>query len=437
MSAERNPSRLGWWTNPRWRWLAIVAVACIACGGGYGWYWNRYLRFVAYTDDAYVNGHVVEITPQISGTVVAIRADNTQWVKAGTPLVRLDPANATVALQRAEAQLAQTVRRVRSVFATTAQLHAQVAVRRTALARAESDYARRARLGHSGAVSQEDVQHAHDAERAARAALQAAEQRLAADQAWIDGTTVSTNPDVRAAAAKVHAAYLDYIRTLLPAPVSGFVAKRHVQLGERVSPGMPLMSVVPLSQVWVDANFKESQLADVRMGQPVTLTSDLYGSDVVFHGRVVGFGAGTGSAFALLPAQNATGNWIKIVQRVPVRIALNSTELAEHPLQIGLSMRAYIDVRHHDGPRMPRVAHRGDGASTSVFSSADHRAARVIARIIAQNDPDAALARRDASSWARPSPRDANTAARTAHRHTRRPVPTRSHDQLAAVRELQ
>src|SRR6185437_14789447 len=187
-----------------------------------------------------------------------------------------------------------------------------------------------------------ELQHASDAVRAAQAALETARQQLAANRAWIDGTTIQTNPEVRASAAKVHAAYLTRVRTVLPAPVSGFVANRNVQLGERVSPGVPLLSVVPLRAVWVDANFKESQLKDVRIGQPVQLTSDLYGSAIAFHGRVVGFGAGTGSAFALLPAQNATGNWIKIVQRVPVRIALDPRELAEHPLQIGLSMKATI-----------------------------------------------------------------------------------------------
>jgi membrane fusion protein, multidrug efflux system len=392
MSTEPKVSRMAWWSNPRWRWLAIAAVAFLVCALGYGAYWDRYLRYTAYTDDAYVNGHVVEITPQIYGTVVGINADNTQYVMAGEPLVRLDPADSTVALQRSEAQLAETVRRVRNLFATTAQLEAQVAVRRTGLARAESDYARRARLGRSGAISQENLQHASDAVNAARSALAAAEQQLAANRAWVDGTTIETNPDVKEAAAGVHAAYLSYVRTLLPAPVSGFVAKRDVQLGERVSPGMPLMSVVPLSQVWVDANFKESQLADVRVGQAVTLTSDLYGSGVVFHGRVVGFGAGTGSAFALLPAQNATGNWIKIVQRVAVRIALDPRELAAHPLQIGLSMKAYIDVRDDRGPRLPETASRETSTSTDVFSSADYQAARVVRQIIAENDPVAARA---------------------------------------------
>ncbi len=380
------------WSTPRARWLTAICTVVVLAGIGYGIYWYSDARFVEYTDDAYVSGNVVQITPRVSGTVVAINANNTQFVKAGDTLVRLDRANAEVALQKAEANLASTVRRVRNMFATAAELRADVQVRRTALTQAQSDYARRANLARTGAVSGEDLQHALDAVHAAQAALAAAKQRLAANRAWVDNTTIANNPAVQSAAAAVHAAYLTYARTLLPAPVSGFVAKRNVQLGEHVSPGMALMSVVPLNQVWVNANFKESQLADMRIGQPVSLVSDLYGSDVVFHGRVIGFGAGTGSAFSLLPPQNATGNWIKIVQRVPVRIALEPRELAAHPLQVGLSMSAYVDVRHDLSPRLPEVASNGGDASTDVFRSVDAQAARTIRQIIAANDPGEAHA---------------------------------------------
>jgi membrane fusion protein, multidrug efflux system len=225
---------------------------------------------------------------------------------------------------------------------------------------------------------------------AAQAALAAAQQQLAANRAWVDGTTIESNPAVRDAAAALHAAYLTYVRTVIPAPVSGFVARRDVQLGERVSTGTPLMSVVPLNEVWVDANFKESQLGTMRVGQPVTLTSDIYGSRVLFHGRVVGFGAGTGSAFSLLPAQNATGNWIKIVQRVPVRVALDPRELAQRPLQIGLSMKAYVDVRDDGGERLPEVATNDPDYSTDVFQSVTAQADEMVQQIIAANDPNAA-----------------------------------------------
>src|ERR1700742_2812703 len=327
MSTEKEPVR----RSKRVLLLSIFGGAFLLIGAAYTAYWASVLRWQQSTDDAYVNGNVVQITPQISGTVVSIGADETQFVKAGQPLVRLDQADAKVALDQAEAQLAKTVREVRNLFATTAQLQAADAVRQTDLATAENDLARRAQLGKSGAVSGEELQHARDAAKAAQNALLAAQQQLVANRARIDNTTLEDHPDVRNAAAAVRNAYLNYARTVLPAPVSGFVARRNVQLGQRVSPGAALMAVVPLDQVWVDANFKEPQLAGMRLGQSVTLTADLYGNSIKYHGKVVGFGAGTGSAFSLLPAPNATGNWIKIVQRVPVRVALDPRELTANP----------------------------------------------------------------------------------------------------------
>jgi membrane fusion protein, multidrug efflux system len=279
----------------RWRLLAGVGGAVLTVALVYGLYWAQVLRWHQTTDDAYVSGNVVEITPQISGTVVGIGADDTQFVKAGQPLVRLDHADARVALDQAEAQLARTVREVRNQFATSAQLEAAVEVKQTALTAAQSDLTRREQLGASGAVSGEELQHARDAMRAAQADLNATRQQFAANRARIDGTTLADHPEVRDAAAAVRNAYLTWARTELPAPVAGFVARRSVQLGQRVSPGTTLMAVVPLDQVWVDANFKEPQLASMRVGQPVRLSADLYGSRVVFHGRVAGFGAGTGA----------------------------------------------------------------------------------------------------------------------------------------------
>lgn len=374
----------------RWRLLAGIGGAVLTLALAYGLYWAQVLRWHQTTDDAYVGGNVVEITPQISGTVVGIGADDTQFVKAGQPLVRLDRADARVALDQAEAQLARTVREVRTQFATSAQLEAAVEVKQTALAAAQSDLTRREHLGASGAVSGEELQHARDAVRAAQADLTATRQQLAANRARIDGTTLSDHPEVRNAAAAVRSAYLSWTRTELPAPVAGFVARRSVQLGQRVSPGAPLMAVVPLDQVWVDANFKEPQLASIRVGQPVTLRADVYGSKVVFHGRVAGFGAGTGSAFSLLPAQNATGNWVKIVQRVPVRVALEPAELAAHPLQIGLSMRADIETHDRSGSRLPQLASSASPWSTQVFDAGDALADARVAAIISANDGAAA-----------------------------------------------
>jgi membrane fusion protein (multidrug efflux system) len=370
----------------RWLWLSIVGGAFLVIGAAYTLYWANVLRYRQSTDDAYVNGNVVQITPQISGTVVSIGADDTQFVKAGQALVRLDQADAKVALDQSEAQLAKTVREVRNLFATSAQLRAAVEMRQSDLAMARKDLARRERLGNSGAISNEELQHARDAARTAEAALMSAQQQLAGNQARVDGTTLENHPDVRNASAAVRNAYLGYSRTVLPAPVSGFVARRAVQLGQRVGPAAPLMSVVPLDQVWVDANFKEPQLASMRVGQPVTLTADLYGGSFRYHGKVAGFGAGTGSAFALLPAQNATGNWIKIVQRVPVRIALDAHEIAEHPLQIGLSMKVEVSVRDGSGARLPEVAHNAPAYATDVFHSVDEAADARVQEIIAAND---------------------------------------------------
>ncbi len=370
----------------RWRILIplIGGVALLAVG--YSLYWAQVLRFHQGTDDAYVGGNVVQITPQISGTVIGIGADDTQFVKAGQPLVRLDPADAQVALDQAEAQLARTVRDVRNLFATTAQLDAAVQLRQSDLDAAQKDLVRRQQLGSTGAISGEELQHARDAVKGAQASLLAAQQQLAATRARVDNTTLEDHPQVRDAAAAVRNAYLQLSRTELPAPVSGFVARRNVQLGQRVGPGAALMAVVPLDQVWVDANFKEPQLARMRVGQPVKLTADLYGTKIVYHGTVAGFGAGTGSAFSLLPAQNATGNWIKIVQRVPVRIALDSREVAAHPLQIGLSMKADVDVsRGSDGARLPQLASNATAWSTDVYGSGDARADARVHTIIAAN----------------------------------------------------
>jgi membrane fusion protein (multidrug efflux system) len=403
--------------SKRKRWLAIVVGVFVVAGIGYGAWWALSGRWHESTDDAYVSGNIVQITPQISGTVVAIGADDTQFVKAGQLLVQLDRADAKVALDQAEAQLAKTVREVRNLFATSAQLRATVEMRRSDLARADEDLARRERLASSGAISGEDRQHARESVNSAKAALHAAEQKLAANRARVDRTTVDDHPDVRNAAAGVREAWLAYARTELPAPVSGFVAKRAVQLGQRVNPGAPMMAIVPLDQVWVDANFKESQLANVRVGQPVTLTADLYGGKVEYHGKVAGFGAGTGSVFSLLPAQNATGNWIKIVQRLPVRIALDAEELAAHPLQIGLSMQAEVDTHGRNGERLPQLPQSAMAYATDVFGAQDTVADDRVKAIIAANE-----ASRAAPPQEQVARNGARQAGRVAHFDLAKPV---------------
>ncbi len=369
--------------SKRKRMLALLAVIVVIAAIAYGLYYFLVARFHEDTDDAYVNGNVVQITPQVTGTVIAVNADDTQTIQAGQPLVKLDPADAQVALQQAEANLAQTVRQVRGLFVNDDQYRAQVTLRQSDLSKAQDDLRRRLAVAQTGAVSQEEISHARDAVKAAQASVDAAQQQLASNRALTANTTIADHPNVLAAAAKVRDAYLNNARNVLPAPVTGYVAKRSVQVGQRVAPGTPLMSVVPLNGVWVDANFKEVQLTHMRIGQPVELTADIYGSSVKYHGKVVGFSAGTGSAFSLLPAQNATGNWIKVVQRLPVRIALDPQELDKHPLRIGLSMQVDVDIRSDQGGQLGTVPNTV--YQTDVFAKYGDEADAEIARIIAEN----------------------------------------------------
>ncbi|HJV88329.1 MAG TPA: HlyD family efflux transporter periplasmic adaptor subunit [Noviherbaspirillum sp.] len=360
--------------------LTTIAAIFVVAGIAYGSYWTLVSRYYEDTDNAYVQGNVVQVTPQIAGTVAKIHADDTNLVKAGQPLISLDTADADVALAQAEAQLAQTVREVRTLFAAQAQAKANLSVREAELARAKDDLARRKALAGSGAVSAEEIRHAESAVNTAQAALAAATEQLVSGRALTEGTTVANHPNVQRAAARVREAMLAQSRSVLYAPVTGQVAKRSVQVGQRITPGAPLMAIVPLDRLWVDANFKESQLREMHVGQPVTLISDLYGSKVKYEGKIVGLAAGTGSAFALLPAQNATGNWIKVVQRVPVRISLDPKQLAEHPLRIGLSMRAEVDLHDQQGPRVGDAVGTA-GAMTAYAAAAEEVEAQAKAHI--------------------------------------------------------
>ena len=362
------------------RLAALLLLASLA----YSAWWALVARYHEHTDNAYVSGNLVQITPQTSGTVLAIQADDTDYVTAGQPLVLLDPADARVALEQAEADLAQQVRQARNLFASRAAAAAQLAVRQAELTRAEADLARRQQAA-GGAVAQEELAHAQSAVLTARAAQASAKEQLSASEAQTEGTTPAEHPAVQRAAAKVREAHLAMTRAMLPAPVSGYVAKRSVQVGQRIQPGAPLMAIVPLTGLWVEANFKESQLARMRIGQPVTLRADVYGSQVEYHGKVLGLGAGTGGVFSLLPAQNATGNWIKVVQRVPVRVSLDAAELAAHPLRVGLSMLAEVDLHDQSGPVLGTTPRQAPALQTTVFGAKDQQAEQRIARIIAAN----------------------------------------------------
>ncbi len=377
----------------RRKWLAILTISLIGLAVLALLWWLFFARGYESTDDAYVAGDVANVMPQVSGTVVSIGADETDLVRAGQELIRLDGTDARIAVQDAEQQLARAVRQTRTVFANRDQLMAVVGQRRSDLARAQSDFNRRKDLASSGAVSAEEVGHAQDALNAARDALTAAEKNLAAGLALVGHTDVADNPDVRAAATQLEKAWVAQQRVSVRAPVTGYVAKRGVQLGDHIAPGTPLMTIVPLERLRVEANFKEVQLARMRIGQPVRVVSDLYGGHVEYQGSVVGLGMGTGAAFALLPAQNATGNWIKVVQRVPVRIALKPEELKEHPLRIGLSTRVKVDVHDDSGHQLALNAPGQPVIGTSAYDLDPAEVATRIAQIIRENSTEGAAAK--------------------------------------------
>jgi membrane fusion protein (multidrug efflux system) len=365
------------------RLLAIVLVL-LAIAWGLWYYFDG--RWYEGTDDAYVNGNVVQITPQVPGTVVTIGADDGDLVHAGDVLVKLDAANTEVALAEAKANLASTVRKVRGLYSNVSGAQADVAVRKVAVDKARADYDRRRDLAKSGAISSEELSHALDALTSAQSALTTAEQQFQTNKVLVDDTVVASHPDVQAASARLRQAYLDNLRTTIIAPVDGYVAKRSVQLGQRIAVGAPLMAVVPLHQVWIDANFKETQLTHMRIGQPVEVTADVYGSSVKYKATVQSLGVGTGSAFSLLPAQNATGNWIKIVQRVPVRIFFtDAKQLDEHPLRIGLSMDVSVGLHDQTGAMLAQKAPTAPAFNTDVYGKQLAQANSVIDEIIHAN----------------------------------------------------
>ncbi|MBO3657602.1 HlyD family efflux transporter periplasmic adaptor subunit [Acinetobacter haemolyticus] len=334
--------------------------------------WALFFNHSVSTDNAYVGAETAQVTSMVSGQVAEVLVKDTQKVKQGDVLVRIDERDAKIQLAQAQAELAKAQRQYKQSQANSRSLNSQVVVRNDEISsaqaqvtKAQADYdraslelKRRNELAATGAISKEELSKAQSAVSTAKASLElaqaglaqatssrkAAESTFAANEALIQGVNEASTPDVLVAKAHVDQAQLDLERTLIRAPVDGVIARRNIQIGQRVAPGTVMMSVVPVSDLYVDANFKESQLAKVKAGQKVTLTSDLYGGDVIYHGTVQGFSGGTGAAFALIPAQNATGNWIKVVQRLPVRISLDPKELAEHPLRVGLSMQADIDL---------------------------------------------------------------------------------------------
>lgn len=369
----------------RRRTLVIGAIVLIVAGIAGALWFEQSQQYVT-TEDAYVDGNAIQVTSQISGTVTSINADDTDHVSVGMPLVKLNPVDQKVQFERAKATLARATRTARTEYYQVQQLQQEVEQRQTDLRKALDDVARRNQVISSGAVSREELTHTQETLTNAKAALQASRDALAEKAALVDNTTLRTHPDVLVAASNLRDAYVALARTTIVSPVDGMVTKRSVQVGQRISPGMAMMSVVPLNALWVNANFKESQLEHLRIGQPVTLTADVYRSSVTYHGTIVGIDAGTGSAFALLPAQNATGNWIKVTQRVPVRIALDPNEISRNPLRVGLSMRISVDTKDRTGLAVRRDIAPETTYSTEVFDHELANADALVESIIRANE---------------------------------------------------
>ena len=362
-SSATNPSN-----GKRRRILLLIAVIFIVLGALWAAYWTLVLAKREKTDDAYVNGNKVVISAQISGTVIAVLADDTQLVKAGQVLVKLDPIDAQTALSRAASALAQTVRQVRQQKATAGQYDSEITTRKLELARAEVDLAKREPLIADHAIAGEEVRHAQESVQLARAALIQAERQSSSAHALVDGTPVETNPTVLQAKDTFRDAWITAQRNAVVAPVSGYVGERSVQLGQHIQAGEALMTVIPLHSLWVDANFKEVQLRNLRIGQNAEVRSDLYGGSFIFHGRVQGMSAGTGAAFSLLPPQNASGNWIKVVQRVPVRIRIDDNDLVKSPLRVGLSATVTVDTTSRNGPVLATESSEEPVGDTQVYT---------------------------------------------------------------------
>ncbi len=366
--------------------MPTILIASVLVGiGAFAIYYFGFARNRVETDDAYVNGNLVRLTPQVSGTVIAINTEETRYVRRGEVLVELDPQDADTALAQARASLGQTVREVAQLFAQEARDVAAVDAQQTLFDRAMQDLERDRPMFDLHGVSAETLKHDEYAVNSARAALLQARAALASTRAQIIGASPESHPRVLQAEASVRSAWLAAARTRVVAPVSGYVVRRSVQLGQQVSSTTEMLAIVPLESLWVEANFKENQLRDLRIGQLVQVTADMYGSRVHYHGKVLGLTAGTGSALAVLPAQNATGNWIKVVQRLPVRIGLEPAELATHPLFVGLSVTAHVDVRDQSGAALSQRAVWPAAVSTDAYAGQMTGAEDEIRAIVAKN----------------------------------------------------
>ncbi|MEN4831998.1 MULTISPECIES: multidrug efflux MFS transporter periplasmic adaptor subunit EmrA [Pantoea] len=348
--------------------LIVLALIFVLIGIAWGVYWFLVLRHFQETDDAYVAGNQVQVMAQVSGSVNKVWFEDTDFVKKGDVLVSLDKTDAEQAFEKAQTALATSVRQTHQLMINGKQYQASITLQQTALAQAEADLKRREPLGAANLIGREELQHARDAVATAKAQLDVAIQQYNANQAMILNTSLENQPAVQQSAAELRDAWLALQRTEIRSPMDGFISRRSVQVGSQISTSTPLLAVVPATNLWVDANFKETQLAGVRIGQPATVVADIYGDEVVYQGKVVGLDMGTGSAFSLLPAQNATGNWIKVVQRLPVRIELNQDDIARHPLRIGLSTLVKIDTTSKEGSALATSARQQAAYSSNALA---------------------------------------------------------------------
>lgn len=348
--------------------LIVLALIFVLIGIAWGVYWFLVLRHFQETDDAYVAGNQVQVMAQVSGSVNKVWFEDTDFVKKGDVLVSLDKTDAEQAFEKAQTALATSVRQTHQLMINGKQYQASITLQQTALAQAQADLKRREPLGAANLIGREELQHARDAVATAKAQLDVAIQQYNANQAMILNTLLENQPAVQQSAAELRDAWLALQRTEIRSPMDGFVSRRSVQVGSQISTSTPLLAVVPATNLWVDANFKETQLAGVRIGQPVTVVADIYGDEVVYQGKVAGLDMGTGSAFSLLPAQNATGNWIKVVQRLPVRIELNQEDIARHPLRIGLSTLVKIDTTSKEGSALATSARQQAAYSSNALA---------------------------------------------------------------------
>ncbi len=373
-------------TPKKRKWILLVVIGCLLILSLIIFlYWVLSARFYISTEDAYVNGNTVEVYPQIGGNITTVNVQETFHVKQGDVLVILDPTESLIAFENSKSALANTVREVVQKFDQVFKIKAHIQMLQSQLAQAELNFQHRDALVKIGGVTKEDFENSGTNVLVAQASLNEAMEDLRGSEAQIYNTTVATHPLVKEAADKVRSSWINLQRTVVLAPIDGYIAKKSAQVGESADPSVALLSIVPLKDIWVDANFKESQLSHIKLGQSVEMVTSLYGNRVKYKGSVVGISPGTGSAFAILPPQNASGNWIKIVQRVPVRISLDSNQLDKYPLRLGLSLKSIVDIRDESGGTLLPMEATQSLYQTSVFQDQIVGVDEIISQVIQQN----------------------------------------------------